>query len=115
MAAYAVCIEGGRVLLGRHVSSSTGESRWTLPGGGVEHGEDPFDTVIREVAEETGYEAVVDRLLGVDSRVVPVAERAVPGPIPHQSVGIFYQVKITGGQLRPVRPLAMSFRSRSAA
>jgi 8-oxo-dGTP diphosphatase len=94
-------MEGGRVLLGRHVSSSTGESRWTLPGGGVEHGEDPVDTVIREVAEETGCEAVVERLLGVDSRVVPVAERAIPGPLPHQNVGIFYQVTITGGRLRP--------------
>jgi len=36
-------------------------------GGKVEHAEDPFDAVIREVAEETGFEAV-ERLLGVDSR-----------------------------------------------
>jgi 8-oxo-dGTP diphosphatase len=79
-------MEGGRVLLGRHVSSSTGESRWTLPGGGVEHGEDPVDTVIREVAEETGCEAVVERLLGVDSRVVPVAERPEPNGQTAESV-----------------------------
>ncbi len=100
LAAYAVCIEGERVLLA-HCVSRTGEAGWTLPGGGVEHTEDPFDAVIREVAEETGYEAVVERLLGVDSRVVPVPELRVPGPIPHQNVGIFYQVRITGGQLRP--------------
>jgi 8-oxo-dGTP diphosphatase len=99
LAAYAVCIEDGRVLLARHVSPA-GESHWTLPGVGVEHGEDPFDTVIREVTEETGCDAVVERLLGVDSRVVPVAERNVPGPVPHQNVGIFYQVRITGGELR---------------
>ncbi|MFJ4950802.1 NUDIX hydrolase [Streptomyces sp. NPDC088760] len=100
LAAYAVCIEGGRVLLARHVPSK-GESNWTLPGGRVEHAEDPFDAVIREVAEETGCDAVVERLLGVDSRVIPPAERAIPGGPEHQNVGVFYQVRITGGQLRP--------------
>ncbi|UUU19260.1 NUDIX hydrolase [Streptomyces sp. DSM 40750] len=100
LAAYAVCIEDGRVLLARHVSPEGG-SNWTLPGGRVEHGEDPFDAVIREVAEETGCEAVVERLLGVDSRVIPAAERNVPGDREHQNVGIFYRVRITGGRLRP--------------
>jgi 8-oxo-dGTP diphosphatase len=100
LAAYAVCIEDGRVLLVRWVSP-TGESNWTLPGGRVEHGEDPFDAVIREVAEETGCEAVVERLLGVDSRIIPAAGRRFPGPLPHQNVGIFYGVRITGGHLRP--------------
>lgn len=52
-------------------------------------------------AEETGCEAVVERLLGVDSRVIPSAERHRPGLPDHHSVGIFYQVRITGGQLRP--------------
>ncbi|MEV5831733.1 NUDIX domain-containing protein [Spirillospora sp. NPDC052242] len=100
LAAYAVCVEDGRVLLARHVSRA-GESNWTLPGGGVEHAEDPFDAVVREVAEETGCDAVVERLLGVDSRVIPAAERAVPGGPEHHNVGIFYQVRITGGRLRP--------------
>jgi 8-oxo-dGTP diphosphatase len=98
LAAYAVCIEDGRVLLAHHVPP-TGESAWTLPGGRVEHGEDPFDTVIREVAEETGYDAVVERLLGVDSRVIPAA--VARAGTEHQNVGIFYQIRITGGELRP--------------
>ncbi|MCX5087451.1 NUDIX domain-containing protein [Streptomyces sp. NBC_00365] len=100
LAAYAVCLEDGRVLLARHVPPK-GETNWTLPGGRVEHAEDPFDAVIREVAEETGCEAVVERLLGVDSRVIAAAERTIPGGPEHQNVGIFYQVRITGGQLRP--------------
>lgn len=94
LAAYAVCIEGGRVLLAHHASNN-----WTLPGGRVEHAEDPFDTVVREVAEETGCSAVVERLLGVDSRVIPAA--VARAGIEHQNVGVFYQVRITGGQLRP--------------
>jgi ADP-ribose pyrophosphatase YjhB (NUDIX family) len=99
LAAYAVCIEDGRVLLARHVPPK-GETNWTLPGGRVEHAEDPFDAVIREVAEETGCDAMVERLLGVDSRVIPAADRLVAGP-EHQNVGIFYRVRITGGKLRP--------------
>jgi len=100
LAAYAVCVEDGRVLLARHVPP-TGPGNWTLPGGRVEHAEDPFDAVVREVAEETGCDAVVERLLGVDSRVIPAAERTVPGGPEHQNVGVFYRVRITGGRLRP--------------
>lgn len=94
LAAYAVCIEDGRVLLAQHVSTN-----WTLPGGRVEHAEDPFDAVIREVAEETGCVGAVERLLGVDSRVIPAAESRLGSE--HQNVGIFYRVRITGGELRP--------------
>ena len=99
LAAYAVCIEGGQVLLVRHVPRA-GEDTWSLPGGKVEHAEDPYDAVIREVGEETGCDAVVERLLGVDSRLIPAAERSLSGP-DHQNVGIFYRVRITGGRLRP--------------
>ncbi|MET8775595.1 NUDIX domain-containing protein [Nocardia sp. NPDC050713] len=98
LAAYAVSIEDERVLLARHVFPS-GETHWTLPGGKVEHAEDPFDAVIREVAEETGCHGIVERLLGVDSRVIPAA--AARAGAEHHNVGIFYQVRITGGRLRP--------------
>jgi 8-oxo-dGTP diphosphatase len=98
LAAYAVCIEDGRVLVARHVAAD-GESDWTLPGGRVEHAEDPYDAVIREVAEETGCDAVVERLLGVDSRVIPAA--VARAGVEHQNVGVFYRVRITGGPLRP--------------
>ncbi|WP_245745977.1 hypothetical protein [Nocardia altamirensis] len=49
-------------------------------------------------ARETGYEGVVERLLGVDSRVIPAAV-ALAG-VEHQNVGAFYRVRVVGGRLR---------------
>ena len=39
--------------------------RWNLPGGGVMHGETPWQGVVREVQEETGLHVVANKLLGV--------------------------------------------------
>ncbi|MFB8277924.1 NUDIX hydrolase [Nocardia colli] len=97
LAAYAVCLDEDRVLLARHVAGN-GETTWTLPGGGVEHGEDPFDAVTRELLEETGYHGVIERLLGVDSRVIPAAVAHAGSE--HQNVGIFYRVRVVSGTLR---------------
>lgn len=38
---------------------------WTLPGGGVDHGEHPRDALRREIREETGYDAEPGRLVDV--------------------------------------------------
>ena len=51
LAAYGVATAGqgagGRILLSR-LSARTGTpGGWTLPGGGVEHGEHPRDAVVR--------------------------------------------------------------------
>jgi 8-oxo-dGTP diphosphatase len=95
LAAYAVCVRGSRMLLAHYVSWDGSMRHWTLPGGGVEHGEDPRTAVVREVAEETGYEFAVERLLGVDSR----AFVGITGADMH-AVGVFYRGRVVGGELR---------------
>jgi 8-oxo-dGTP diphosphatase len=70
VAAYAVIVRDGRVLLSRLAPYLTPTERWTLPGGGVEFGEHPRDAVIREVYEETGLRAQVGEQAWIDSAVV---------------------------------------------
>jgi 8-oxo-dGTP diphosphatase len=61
VAAYAVVEEEGGVLLTRRRDSN----EWVLPGGTVETGEAPWETVVREVGEETGLEVEIESLIGV--------------------------------------------------
>ena len=98
MAAYAVGVRDEEILLARGVARD-GRKRWTLPGGGMDHGELPVETVVREVAEETGYEAEPTALLGIDS-IRRNWLRRLGGPGDWQGLRIIYEARITGGALR---------------
>ncbi|MFD7001888.1 NUDIX hydrolase [Streptomyces mirabilis] len=98
VAAYAVCVRDGRMLLARWVAGD-GSRRWTLPGGGMDHGEDPYDTVIREAEEETGYAVEPLALLGVDS-VLRSHPRRLGSPNDFHALRIVYEARVTGGELR---------------
>jgi 8-oxo-dGTP diphosphatase len=97
VAAYAVCLDAGRLLLARFVGRH-GDRHWMLPGGWIEHGEDPYHAVVREVAEETGYDVEVE-LLGIHSarHTYPRGRWAVAD---HHTVRVMYTARIVGGELR---------------
>ena len=56
LAAYALVLRGDEVLLTRNSVRGPRPGTWTLPGGGVDHGEPPGGAVVREVDEETGLD-----------------------------------------------------------
>jgi 8-oxo-dGTP diphosphatase len=78
VAAYAVILRvapgssaGQEILLSRLAERITSDELWTLPGGGLDHGEDPRDAVVREVRGETGLDAQVGETARVYSARLP--------------------------------------------
>jgi 8-oxo-dGTP diphosphatase len=98
LGAYAWCERDGAVLLTRISPEGPGAGEWTLPGGGLDFGEDPADGAVREVHEETGYEVALGELLGIRSEVLE-ATATISGHRLHV-VQIVYRGTVTGGELR---------------
>jgi len=93
---YAICTDDeGCVLLVRASSWLSMAGHWILPGGGVQHGDDPVDCLRREVAEETGLTVVAETLLGVQSDTGPI-----PNDVLLHTVRLIYRIDDWYGELR---------------
>jgi ADP-ribose pyrophosphatase YjhB (NUDIX family) len=66
---------------------------WGLVSGWVDSGEDPAETVVREVREEVGLTATVDELVGVYGRQAS----SVNGP--HGCVAVLYLCSVEPGPI----------------
>jgi 8-oxo-dGTP diphosphatase len=103
--AYGWIVRDGHVLLtywsgkywsGKNLMTGEDHGAWTLPGGGMEYGEQCEDTIRREVAEETGYQVAVGPLLGVSNLFLPEAEVRDYGD-DHHSIQVVHVAEIVGG------------------
>jgi ADP-ribose pyrophosphatase YjhB (NUDIX family) len=90
----------GRILLARVAPGYMGAGMWTLPGGGLNFGEDPADAVLRELAEETGLSGRVLSLSFVNSHTNGPLVEAGKAYGPWHGIRIVYRVEVTGGHLR---------------
>ena len=71
VAAYALILRDDQILLTRLARKVSADEKWHLPGGGLDHGEDPRDALVREVREETGLDAEVGETAHVYSAHLP--------------------------------------------
>jgi ADP-ribose pyrophosphatase YjhB (NUDIX family) len=85
-------VRDGKILLVQERS----DGRWAMPGGWADVGELPSEMVVREVWEESGFNVVPQKVIGVYD--------ANRGGIPlefYHAYKIVFLCKITGGEARP--------------
>jgi len=69
-----VCPGSRRVLLARRAAHASNGNKWNFFGGGVDHGENPMATAIRELSEESGLSAR-------HTELIPLGEVRAPGKL----------------------------------
>lgn len=88
------CAGGVQVAL---IATARG-SRWQLPKGRLEPGEEAVQAAVREVEEETGLRTVVEMFLhSVEYSYTDTYRRIVPETV-HKRVD-FYLLRVVGGEL----------------
>lgn len=110
-AAYAWIVSDGRVLLCR-LCEPHNLGLWTLPGGGLEFGEDAAAGCRREVLEETGLTVILESVLTVDTICAPTtpevavaeAHRLLQAEYPLESAEMYslrivYLARVVSGNL----------------
>ena len=84
--------ERGRILLLRRSDNG----RWSLPAGMIEPGEQPAEAVLREITEETGVVAEIERLAGVASHGAEY-----PNGDHCEFLAVWFRARAVGGVARP--------------
>jgi len=86
-----VVSDQGEILLGQRADNGC----WSLIAGAIDPGEQPADAVVREIHEETGVEAVVERLGGVALHPV-----TYPNGDVCQYLNVWFRCRAVGGNAR---------------
>jgi 8-oxo-dGTP diphosphatase len=90
----AVIMLEGKILLEQR-KNEPGKGKWSVPGGKVELGETPEQTIIRETKEETGL--VVDNPVLID--VVSQVTLDENGKVKYHFIIIDYFVRLKSGKV----------------
>ncbi len=100
-AAYVVALDTqGQILLTQfHKDGHPRSGAWTLPGGGMEWGEQAHETALRELKEETGMAGTIGQLLGVQSQWFEAGANGLTQPS-HAVRLVFMATDITGEMRR---------------
>ena len=103
VAAYAVIVRAGRILLARIAPAISHQEQWTLPGGGIDFGEHPDDAVVREVQEETGLACELGGPIWIGSahRVFEAGDRGDLEATEMHSVRIVYDAWVAADAAEP--------------
>ena len=96
--AYALCVREDRVLLARMAADRLDAGQWTLPGGGLNWGEDPVAGVLRELEEETGLAGRVVGVAGVYSKTYARSSDRPRDSVHH--LGLVFTVEAGEGEVR---------------
>lgn len=86
--------EDGKILMVRR----TDNGHWVLPGGYTNLGENAAFTAVRETREESGYEVLPQRILGVYS---PQEPWIYPNSDAVQPLVVVFACRLTGGSAAP--------------